>query len=692
MKKFLKWLGIFIFGIFILVTAFGAYFVYNFDLNQYKSYITELVEKEINRKLEIKGNASIGMSLIPTLIIEDVELANASWAKFPQMVKLKKLELKFSILPLFKKQIVIDKIIINAPEIYLETNSNGDVNWEFSKKQNNNNINADNINNDSKKIKVNPAVGIAAGFVAKYLDISDGIISISDMKNNSNNIIRLNNITFYTPSDNENISINFNVGINEENIIGKASIGSLETLLDNEKNYPIYADAKAFGIDAEFNGSVYGILNKPQFAFETNIYNPAGNFNAPETTLTALIEGDLKDINIKISSLNVVNNIITGNISANIAGKIPYINAKLQSELINLQNFSQNSNFAKFELVKSAKATTLAPDIKIPYEQLRKLNATADIKINKLIIDNANTAKNVFLNAVLADGVLNINPLQLDFGNGKIDISGNANSNNQEIRINISSNNLILQQLHKEFSVENNKDFGFLSGGSTDLEAVLTTHGNTYKQLLENLNGQIVTIVGESVIQTGALSFLKGNFISQLLNALNLKNSNTDINLTCAVVRTDIKNGLATFPSGIAVQAKEMSLVSSGDINLKNDTLDFSIQPYTGKIKDFNIAQAISSFIKIKGNIQNPKISIDDKNALKTLTGVAVAGPAYLGGEMLLGTGSSPCYTALEGTKYQSKFPAPSRVENTKNDINKQIDKNINDIKDMAKDIFKALK
>ena len=95
----------------IIILAIGGYVaVRNFDLNKYKSYATELVERELGRKLTIAGDASLGISLVPTIIINDVQLSNPSWAQFENMLSVEQIEVKFAILPLFHKQIVIDKI------------------------------------------------------------------------------------------------------------------------------------------------------------------------------------------------------------------------------------------------------------------------------------------------------------------------------------------------------------------------------------------------------------------------------------------------------------------------------------------------------------------------------------------------------------------------------------------------------
>ena len=91
MKTFFK----IIFSLFLIVIV-GAiagswYFLNNFDLNSYKQVIEQQAYKYTGRQLKINGNAHLGLSLIPTLIIDDITFSNASWAEHPDMAKIKNL-------------------------------------------------------------------------------------------------------------------------------------------------------------------------------------------------------------------------------------------------------------------------------------------------------------------------------------------------------------------------------------------------------------------------------------------------------------------------------------------------------------------------------------------------------------------------------------------------------------------------
>ena len=414
------------FGLIIIIAIGGYFAVRNFDLNKYKVYVEEIVEKELGRKLQINGEASLGISLVPTVIVNDVALANPSWAQNPQMVTLKQAEVKFARLPLLKKQIVIDKVILVEPEIFLETSKDGQVNWEFASLA----AKADAASAsgkipamaaDNKAVQTSSAVAMA-GFAAKNVSIQNGKVEYYDAKANQLTNLIINDISLSVPSYNDQISLNFDVLYNKDEINGTAELGSLAQLMEGKEPFPFLLTTKAMGVSADLNGSVADVMSAPRYAVEANIYNPAGNFNAPETTLKTRIDGDTKELSAKIETLNVVNNLITGTAAVRWDSKVPQITADLQSPSINLQSFNQNSNFAfqmpSFTLISEAQALESVPNTPIPYELLYSADANLKLAVGQLLIAPGMSADNVKMTAVLKSGRLTVNPLDFDFGGG----------------------------------------------------------------------------------------------------------------------------------------------------------------------------------------------------------------------------------------------------------------------------------
>ena len=128
--KYLKILGIVVVVVVVLIA--GALIAVSFvDINQYKGLITEQVKQATGRDLSIDGNLELKVSLIPTVSVQGIRFANASWGSQPDMVTVGDAEVKVAVFPLLSGEIQLRKLVLKEPNILLETNQEGRGNWEF---------------------------------------------------------------------------------------------------------------------------------------------------------------------------------------------------------------------------------------------------------------------------------------------------------------------------------------------------------------------------------------------------------------------------------------------------------------------------------------------------------------------------------------------------------------------------------
>ena len=693
--KFLKWLLLTILFVIIAVVVAGYIFLKNFDLNKYKSMAEKIVYEQTGRKLTIAGDASLGISLIPTIVINDVSFANPEWAKNPQMIKVSELELRFSIVPLLSKQIVIDKAVLKQPQIYLETAKDGQNSWDikFASGEKKTPPSAWLIKNANAAETSSP-IDQLKDFVAKEVLIENGVVNYLKHKDNSLAKLKINHITFNVEGINSPMNADWDVVFNDMEFIGTGEFGSLAALFSATGEYPAKVDLRALGIKAVVNSKIKNLMNdKLSAVFDYNIYNPDGNMNAPETTLIGKGNATLTKVNLDISQLKVISNVLTGKVSADISGAKPYINADLSGKSFNLGDFNTNKPTAfNFELVKSAQASAMVPNDKVPYQFLQTVNAKAKVYLGKLIISPELTLNDVDLKTDLNGGVLKISPLNFAISRGKVNVDAVVNANSQSIKINGTANNVVITEVAKQLKVNGGNNFGFISGGNTQSVFNLTANGATYRTLVDNLNGQVVSVVEASELQSGKLKYLNGNFINQLLSVLKIDSSKVEkFNLVCAAVRADIKDGLVTFPKGIAVDTDKLDVVSNGTVNLRNDKINLSINAYGSGLADVSLVQALSNLVKVKGTIQSPSIALDEQGTIKTIAGAVVSGGSLTGAQMLLDKDTAPCYTALKDTVYQDKFPKPKGVTNaaqkTYQGASDAVDNGVKAVKDGAKEL-----
>ncbi len=116
----------------VLVLAIAALAAIPFvvDPNDYKDDIATQVEKATGRQLSIQGN--IGLSVFPWIALElgQLSLSNASGFKADSFAQVNNAQIRIKLLPLLKKELEMDTIVLDGLVLNLETDKDGNTNWQ----------------------------------------------------------------------------------------------------------------------------------------------------------------------------------------------------------------------------------------------------------------------------------------------------------------------------------------------------------------------------------------------------------------------------------------------------------------------------------------------------------------------------------------------------------------------------------
>ena len=214
-------------GLFIVVIIGVVIAVSTFDVNQYKGELTQLVEEATGRKLQIGGEIRFALSLIPTVVIEDIKFSNASWGSKPDMLSLGKFEVQVSLMPLLSGNIQVNRVILLSPEILLETNKKGIGNWILESKKTEEKVSAPSESDTSL-----PAI------VINEVHIENARITYKDGVTGKETKVVIEKIKTESDSFDDPLSLLVKVAYNEIPIQIGGTLGSLNQLTANEK-YPI---------------------------------------------------------------------------------------------------------------------------------------------------------------------------------------------------------------------------------------------------------------------------------------------------------------------------------------------------------------------------------------------------------------------------------------------------------------------
>lgn len=391
--------------------------------------------------------------------------------------------------------------------------------------------------------------------------------------------------------------------------------------------------------------------------------------------------------------LKVGNNDLSGNIYVDLRGEIPFIEANLESQLLDLNEMLPNTKLEdstaiqKTENPATAKpekdnkaATRLFSDEPLPaLDALKKFNIHLKLSQKKLI-SNEQTINNILIDLTLKNGILKLDPISVDFAKGTI-----------RSKLELSDTD----KIHFRFEQKvNNLDYGNLmtilgikeyAKGELDAEINLAGEGNSVSKIMSSLNGKIRVTTVDGMLDSNSLSFLSKDIAS----FIPFTDTSNRQKIYCGVVQFDINNGIAATHS-MVVNTGALSALGTGNIDLASETLSLYIAP---RSKRTSVLQVALVPVNITGPLSKPTVKPDIAgttiSTTKTYTNISLT--IATGGLWLLAEGMTNklwdkfiddtdyCARALAGDKI---VPRRINLKEEEAKIIKEEEKELSDLLD----------
>src|SRR5262249_43241349 len=132
MLKLLKWIGIVVVVLVVLVVGAAVVLPQFISVDTYKDRLIAEVKSATGRDLKISG--PVHLQVLPHLAIgaAQVSFSNAAGAQSKDMMTLGSLEVEVELIPLLSKTVVVDRFVLKDPVIALGVDKQGKPNWDFS--------------------------------------------------------------------------------------------------------------------------------------------------------------------------------------------------------------------------------------------------------------------------------------------------------------------------------------------------------------------------------------------------------------------------------------------------------------------------------------------------------------------------------------------------------------------------------
>ena len=638
----------------VLVTAYII--ASSYDYNKFKPRITELAKQYTGRDLTLGGDIELGLSLFPTLVVNDVTFQNAPWGTRPQMAQVKRLEVQIELLPILRGDIHVGRLAVLNPEFLIEIDKSGKSNLEFDVPK----------EPEPKDAEDKPVDGKQDFLKFKEVQIKGGAVTFNDLQSGKNEAISIENLQLKSPEFGAPVDIDLKFTYNKTPFQISGDFGQLSGILDPDAQWPLNLTITAFGSTVSIAGHITNVMavkgidlklaakgpdidNFQQFTGEP--LPVKGPFDlAGHLTAASLESFKISDITVLLGESR-----ISGEIALNQTSPRPQIDAKFHSQRLDLRPFlKQDSSDSKTE-TKVKKSDTKRDKVfsaePFDLQALGQVDAALSFRADQILTHRIALDKfNIDLS--LKDGRLIVKPLKTHIGGG--DLAGSLDlqtkGNHANLSTKITAKKINLGEMLKKLEISQGLD------GVLDFNMNLKGQGKSVAALLAGLDGDVIAILRESHMPVQYLNLVGADLTTSLMKMMNpfaKKVERAQIN--CAVCDFNIKNGLAKSDV-IMIDDPDKTLLSAGTVNLKTEALDFGIQTKpkgglgtkeTGKVSVS--LSAITKPFKLGGTLAKPSLGISPVRVAETV-GSALLVPGGLASLFVSVSSSkeSPCAAALK--------------------------------------------
>jgi uncharacterized protein involved in outer membrane biogenesis len=261
----------------LMVAVYVILSSYNF--NDFKPRVAQAVKDATGRELKLDGDISLKLGLIPSLIVARVSFQNAPWGSRPELATVKRVEVQVALIPLIGKRIEVKRLVLEEPDILIETDHSGISNLAFE--------------TAGKMPAAQPIEGgVSSGgktvaLMFHEVRIENGRISYRDGQSGKTHALALEKASMSTLAADSPVQLAFKGAFNDKPLEVAGTVGSLLELTDSAKAWPVKLTGKAGGASLTVDGDLRNALGARSFAINIDARGPS----IPEVVKLAGIAG-----------------------------------------------------------------------------------------------------------------------------------------------------------------------------------------------------------------------------------------------------------------------------------------------------------------------------------------------------------------------------------------------------------------
>ncbi len=614
------------------------------DPNEYRSVFEQTIRSATGRDVTI-GGVDFALSLSPTVVLENVTLANVSWGARPQMVVAKRVEVQMALMPLFHGEYVAKRFILRGADILLEVDPKGKSNWTFAGSD------GGAAANTAGDAMVLPQFG--------RLAIEESTLSYRDGATGETETFELRRVTARPSGEAALLAVDIDSVINGQPVRLAGKVGR-PSLLDGSAPYPVDLAGAVAGLNTTLKGAIAQPLQGRGYSLVVSASGPSltglGSMLAadlpPGGPLQLAARVDDADGAIRVHDITGMmgHTDLSGEVAIRPGKPHWLIDAKVASHHLDLEDFISAHTGGDAGLDDPR----LFPAKPLPHRWIGKIDIIAKLAADE-VVRGATTLQAATLEGSISAGRLKLDKLRFGYAGGQVSMKGSGDVNPAAPLWTLQGSARRLaggEALHRLLGL------AMVSGGQADADFSLAASGRSLREIAMTLDGG----AGISLIDGRIDDNLMRLFLTNLTQAISPGDRGAQ--LRCLTAIFNFADGIGRTRSFVADTGAAV-VVGGGDINLRNETINMVFEP---SAKDVSLA-VVAVPVRVKGPLAKPSVGPDPVGVAtkvpRTAISLADAALGLVGADELLGGAPTGSCTAVGASTAGATSKATKKTKNS---------------------------
>lgn len=605
----------------LIVLAFAL-----LDSDVFRHPLERLASARSGRSVTIAGRLEAHLwSWTPGIVINGLTVGNPPWDSGPPLLKTRQLLMQVHLLPLLRGQVIVERLELREPQVYLHRDTKGHANWTF----------------ESQKPSQAPSTKPTRVPIIRNLAVEDGHMRVRDEILHLDINAKVAAAEKRGADDPHAFHFEGEGSVNRQPLRIEANGGPL-VAVDPHRPYPFVLQIVAGDVHLDADGVVRKPFDLGQMGLVFRVSgNDLADFyyltqlalpNTPPFKLQASVERDGNHIRVENLAGRIGDSDLHGRLLVDLTRKRPRLTGELASAQLRLKDLaaslggkaagpeSPTPTLTKAEKPATTQAhhvpapqATVAPDKRLFPDARLQVNRVramdADVRFSAHAIDAGSVnMKEVALHVKLNEGVLSLEPFEFVMPQGRLygTLSIDARKQVPDTHLDMHISDIQLQQFKGKAQPASDAP---LEG---DLEAriVMDGRGDSVHDFVSDASGKVTFVLPHGEMSS-AFAELTGIDVANGLGLL-LKGNDKKVPVRCGVAQFAVQDGVMRAQT-VVFDTQNVLITGSGDIKLGPEELDMSIK---GQPKKPRIGR-LHTPIKIHGHLLKPSVGVSAADTVK---------------------------------------------------------------------------